>query len=306
MIGEAFALFSALCFGVSGAAIARGAPEARGDNGAFLSILLTLLLSGLLWIWLGDVTPWPLTDLDILFGLGLFVAAGVFATVLGRLAMFNSIALAGVITASLFRRLIPVFAGALAFFLLGERVTLDELFGMVIILASIFLAVSERRLPVRSSSTDSISFDPSQKKRGQIYGTASALCYGCAYVTRKLAMQHTPDAALGAVVGAITGIIWYSVAAALSPRYSATVVGVFRTTGVWQFVAALSMAMGQTSQFFALANTDVATVAIIGSTEVFISAYLAAFVFKTERRPSTRVVIATVIATAGIILVARG
>ena len=306
MIGEAFALFSAACFGLAGAAIARGAPDARGDNGAFLSIVLTALLSGLLWLGMGTHLPWPPDDPAVLMAMGYFVLAGVLSTVLGRLAMFRSVALAGAISASLFRRLIPVFAGALAFVVLGETVGAIEAAGMVVVLGSIALVMSEgwRRGRERRPGTD--AEDLPGKRLGQGYGAASAAFYGGAYVTRKLAMRHVPDAALGALVGAITGIVWYLLAATVSRRYRASVLGLVSTTSRWQFVAALSMALGQTSQFFALANTDVATVAIIGSTEVFISTYLAAFVLRTERRPSLLVVIASLIATFGVVLVAVG
>ena len=52
-MGEIYALLSAASFGVAGAAVAKGAPTAKGDNGVFLSIVLTLVLSSFLWFAFG-------------------------------------------------------------------------------------------------------------------------------------------------------------------------------------------------------------------------------------------------------------
>ena len=47
-------------------------------------------------------------------------------------------------------------------------------------------------------------------------------------------------------------------------------------------------------------------VAIINSSEIFISSYLAVIVFKTEKWPSALLILATATATAGIVFVAVG
>jgi drug/metabolite transporter (DMT)-like permease len=303
MIGEAFALFSATCYGLSGAAIAKGAPDARGDNGALLSIVLTALFSGALWLAIGTHDLWPLDDPDVAAALVFFVLAGVLSIVFGRLAMFRSVALVGAVRASLFRRTIPIFAALFAFLVLGEAVGAAELAGMVAILGSVALVMSEKAAVAVSAVRRA---DPADARRGQFFGLVSAGSYGASYVVRKLAMRHVPDPALGALVGAVTGIVWYLAAAPFSTRSRSALRGLVRTSGRWQVIAAVAMSLGQTSQFFALAHTDVATVAIIGSTEVFIAAYFAAFVLRTEQIPSPRVLFATVVATLGVVLVATG
>ena len=104
-MGEIYALLSAASFGVAGAAVAKGAPTAKGDNGVFLSIVLTLVLSSFLWFAFGI----DLETIDgvhpFLNGISFFIAAGVLATVFGRLMNYRSIALSGAICSSLFRAL---------------------------------------------------------------------------------------------------------------------------------------------------------------------------------------------------------
>ena len=71
----------------------------------------------------------------------------------------------------------------------------------------------------------------------------------------------------------------------------------------WQMLAAFCISAGQISQFVALNYTEVGRVAIINSSEIFISSYLAVIVFKTEKRPPVMLLVATLLATAGIIFV---
>lgn len=302
-MGELYALLSAASFGVAGAAVAKGAPEARGDNGIFLSIVLTLSLSFLLWIAFG-------IDLDALgdksalvIGLSYFAAAGVLATVLGRLTNFRSIALSGAIRSSVFRRMIPVFSTILAVVLLSERYAPLSVAGMILILGSIGLAMWERAPSIGSGTWVRSSL---QLRIGLLFGAVSALCYALAYVARKLAMDHLPDAAFGAFVGALTGVIWYLVASSVSTRYRRSLISVFKDAGPWQWLAALGMSFGQILLFFALISAPVAVVAIIGSLEMFVGAYLAAFLFKSEPVPGRTMVLATMIATAGVAMVAFG
>lgn len=85
-MGEFYALLSAASFGVAGAAVAKGAPEARGDNGVFLSIVLTCALSGLLWVAFGIELGTIDGQRTLVVGIAFFVAAGLLATVLTRQA----------------------------------------------------------------------------------------------------------------------------------------------------------------------------------------------------------------------------
>lgn len=302
MIGETIALCSAGFFGLAGAAIAKGAPEARGDNGAFLSIVLTMIFAAVIWGLRGPEAGWPSDGATFAVGIAFFVASGILATVFGRLTNFRAIALSGAIRASLYRRLIPVFSILLAVLILDESYGPVALAGMVLILAS--MALTLRECPLKALHFAEIPVR--QLRRGAIFGATCAFCYAAAYVARKLAMESLPDAAFGAMVGAITGIVWYLAVAPLSARYRDSLTGVFRDAGRWQWVAAASLSMGQVLLFFALKHAEVAIVALIGTTELFIGAYLAAYLFKSEPPPGVWLIMATVLATLGVVMVAFG
>lgn len=292
MTGELIALASAALYALSGVAIARGASEGRsGDNGAFLSVVLTAILS--LGLWLATDAP----GLPVVPGgsvwsaVGLFVAAGVFSTVLGRIAMFRSVGCGGAIRASMLRRLTPLFAAAFAALLLRELPGSGSLAGMALILGG--AAMLGGQATAQATRPGWVS-----------WGVGSAAAYGFSYVLRKMALVQMPAAALGALIGALTGLGWYVLATAARPQMRRAVTGVLRDTGPWQFVAAAAMALGQIGQFLALQRTSVATVALLGSTETVLSILLAGWIFRTEARPGRLVWAGAAVSTAGVVLVA--
>ena len=193
MAGELIALASAALYALSGVAIARGAagdPERRGDNGAFLSILLTAGFSLALWLAWGGAGALPaMPGASIRAAIGLFVAAGVLSTVLGRLVMFRAIASVGAIRASMLRRLTPVFAALAALPLLAETPLPRDCLGMALVLAA----------------TAATGWSGRAGTGGQpgwaVWGIASAAFYGLAYVLRKMALLHLPAPAFGALIG---------------------------------------------------------------------------------------------------------
>ncbi|MFT3810148.1 MAG: DMT family transporter [Micropepsaceae bacterium] len=290
MTGELIAFGSAVLYALSGVSIARGAPQARGDNGAFLSVVMTAAFSLAFWL-LGDgpdllaagPAPWV--------AIALFIGSGLFSTVLGRVAMFRAVECGGAIRASMMRRLTPVFAALFAVLLLSELPRLPALAGMALILAGV--AVLSRP-----------GGDAGATRRNWAgWGAASAGSYGLAYVLRKMALIQLPGAAFGALVGAVTGLAWYLLAAPFSRHVRRAVTGLLRDSGRWQFVTATTMALAQIGQFMALQRSDVATVAVIGSTETVISIILASRIFGTESRPGALLWAGAILSTAGMVLI---
>ena len=55
MTGEEFALLAALSYGLAGVTIVKGKAMAQGDNSVFLSVVVTAVASGLLWLGRGQV-----------------------------------------------------------------------------------------------------------------------------------------------------------------------------------------------------------------------------------------------------------
>lgn len=296
MLGEALALVSAGCFGLAGASIAYGMRKRigpGGDNGALLSVVFSAIVALVLWL----VLPAPPIDgkppQAWATAIAVFALAGVLSTVLARYTFFKSVALSGATRSSLLRRTIPVFAAICAWLILDEVPGAIDLLAMALILIGVLYAVTGPSTQLANATAPGWVW-------GVGLGLASAAFYGGSYVARKLGMEHVPDPAFGALIGALTGLAWYAVASVVSSKGRKVVVELRATTDRWHVVTAFGLAAGQTMLFFALAHAEVAVVAVIGAMELFISALLASVIFRTETLPTLRLATGMTLAVAGV------
>lgn len=302
LLGEMFAIVGAFCYAFGAVAITKNKRDPAGSgNAVLLSIVVTGVISAVLWALFG--TTGAAGGMAFWQGVGFFIVAGVLATVMGRFYFFRSVELAGAIETGLLRRLIPAFAAVLAFVFLGEVITLPTAIGFALVFGAIVLVVliSPDRAKNADGSLRHYARSERERNVGRALAVASAASYGGSFVSRKMAMQTLPDPLAGVCIGALTGIVWFCLAACFSSTYRAYVLDVFRPPSRWQFLSAMGISAGQACQFFALKYTSVTVVAIIGSAEMFIAAWLAAFVIKTEPRPGPTFALASIIALAGIV-----
>ena len=299
-LGVALAVLSALCYAFASVAATKDA-RANGGRGTavLLSVLLTALLSGGAWLFVGP--PLPAASPQLWTGVAAFSTAGLLATVLGRVSFFRSIELAGVIETSLLRRLIPVFATVLAMVVLGERLSPQILAAFALIFAGI--AIVWISAPPMAAQAESAR-DAGARMTGRALAVVSAASYGGAYVARKLGIAGLPDPLLGTAIGAGAGIAFFCLAALVSRGCAAQLAAVGRRPTGWQLAAASGISIGQILLFLALVYAGVATVAIIASVEMFFAAWLAGFVFRTERRPGGAFALASALAFLGVSVLA--
>lgn len=297
MIGELLALFSAFAFALGTVAIARAVAAGAGDSGVLLSVLLTGGLSGVVWLLAGLPASGhePLSA----YSLAMFAASGVLATVWGRMALFKAVQNAGVIRASTVRRLTPFFSVFFAWLLLSEHVGPATLAGVALIGLSFALLLIDNRKTLNASSAPNI-------RKGYVFGVLCALTYALSYIARKLGLDAYPDPFMGALLGSVAAVGYYLVGCLFSAGFRKAVRTSLDRPGKWQFVAALSISVGQISQFVALRFTGVSQLALINSAEIYIAIFLSVAVFKLEAMPSRIVLTATVLATLGVVLTAFG
>lgn len=288
MSGEIHALLAALAYGFAGVAIARGKRAARGDNGVFLSVVMTAALTGAIWAIWGSIPARALARMDSVGAVGVFIAAGLMSTVFGRMLMFRATERTGPVTASLLRRLTPVFGLPLAFVVLSELPDGLTLAGAVLVMASVFLY-----LPGGAIRTGTVS------RSGLIFGVGSAAAYALAYTLRSSALVSLPDAALGTCIGALAGLVWILGGALLRRDRPRHLRNLTIDRGRWHVLAAVALSTGQFLQFLALKSASVVSVATLGTLEVFFAAVI--LWWMTGNRPENlgRLLAAGAMALAG-------
>ena len=286
MIGEALALLGAGAYGLAGLSILRGQATARGDNGVFLSVVVTAALSCLLWLVAGRVPLRAVLTGGGLPSLGIFALAGLASIVLGRMTMYRATVALGAVRASLLRRLTPVFAILFAVVLLGEVPRASTLLGGAVILGGVLLYLA----PSKAGSRPLPPW-------GLAIGGASALFYALSYILRRMGLDGVPDAALGTCLGALTGGVWMMAAAALRPGRGVRALILDR--GPWHWLTAAALSVGQILQFFALQSASVAAVSILGALEVVFTALLIVLFQPSEPVARGRFLLAAALALTG-------
>ena len=293
-------MLAAFSYAAAGVSVAKSGPGS-GDNGAFLSIVVTALAASLVWA-LAYALQGPAAQSYDGRGIAWFVASGLLTIVIGRALFFKSIVHLGAIRASAVNRLIPFFSVLLAALLLGEVITLQAGAGMLLIAISFALLIG--RLLSRQSGQRTQATGQPHRLFSYVFGAASALAYALGYVARKFGLAHIADSNLGTLIGAAAGLAGYLVACLFSTQYAETLKNLFATTTRWHVLAACFISVGQLSQFAAIKFIEVSRVAVITSTDIFISIFLSVYVLKTETRPDVATLVAAILATAGVALVA--
>ena len=297
-LGQAMALGSAICFALVGALLSR-TRLTRGDRGVTFSVIVTIAFSAILWLVLEGPDLSPLRADGAWIGMLWFALAGLCAMVFGRSLLYVSIRSLGVTRASATKRLNPFFSVALAAAVLAEPIGLIASGGMALIALAFWLLVrsSLRNPRPRPDGSDPALLD-------YLPGIIAAFAYAAAYITRKLGLEHLPSPALGTLISALTGLAVFAALSVVNLRQRENMLGMFTYLDKWTAGAAVAMSIGQILMFAALLFEDVSVIAMISSLEVFIASFLAVVVFKSESRPDTGTVVAAILATAGVIIVA--
>ena len=296
-LGELLALLSAFFFACSNVAVAKGAVGGRGDHGAMLSVVITIGVSGVLWLVLeggGIGAPSP----GWWAGIAWFALAGLFATTFGRGLLFVSIRRLGVTRASALKRLIPFFSVILAVAILGERATAPDLAGMAMI--GIAFAILIRGAMARSG--EGLEAPPADYG----WGVFSALGYAFSYIARKYGLAAIALPAFATLVSAIAALAAFASVALFSRHYRDAFGNMFRYANRWLVAAGLLMSFGQFLLFAALVHAPVSSVVMISSLETFLAVFLSVFVFRTEAAPNTGTYVAAALATFGVVAIAVG
>jgi drug/metabolite transporter (DMT)-like permease len=296
LIGDVFAIASAVCFAAANITIVRGAAPGDDDNGAFLSLLVTAAIAGAGWALIGVATGFePITAMALAW----FAAAGIFTSFIGRVFMYTSIQRLGAMRGSALKRFNPFFAVLLGVLVLGETLSGGMLGGMALILASFALLVY--------GSMRQRGVNPAARRHGVGYalGIFSGLGYATGYLFRKMGLADAPDPWLGAAVGSLFGAFLFAVTALFNARYARALRAAFRRPNPWLLWAGILSSFGQVFYFAALGSSAISRVALIVSMEVFVTLALGAIFLRKHETLSGPVAIAAVLGVAGTALILR-
>jgi drug/metabolite transporter (DMT)-like permease len=280
-MGELIALASAACFALSNLTISRGVAGSGKENGAFLSIVITALLSALMCALQGA----PMIDASFNWtGVLWYLAAGALTMFVGRVFFYASVSSLGPVRASAVKRLNPLFSVFLAVLLLGEQIDHATLIGVLLIASSFALLAYQSLANVdrtESAHTGGSALS-TLANLGFAYGPISALAYALGYICRKQGLYHFPEPTFGTLLGAVAGITCFLAAAPFSAMYRRSIRATFTTFNKWLLAAGVLASSGQILYFVALSHSTITRVALISSMEVFLTMGMARLLFREE------------------------
>ena len=277
---EVYGLIAALSFGFN-AVLVRKALRYTTPATATISVaaVQTLILSTLL------VFDLPTFNLE---AVGYFIAAGFLAAIMGRTFNYMSIEKLGVPVSTSLVGTNPLWAMILGVVFLGEAVTFSTISGSILVVIGVALISGwgkNSNLNLKDIGTP----------------LASAFFYAASTAVRKVGLNILPESTLGAVVGAMTGLIAYPILMRLMGR-----TGDFKFTreatpflvggGITTSVAWISM-------FRATQQGTVSVVsAIIGANPLF-GLVLSVILLKDAERITPQVIIGCLTIVAAVIII---
>ncbi|MES2756779.1 MAG: EamA family transporter [Pseudomonadota bacterium] len=295
-MGEWLALCSAGCFAAANVTIARGAVKGH-DNGAFLSILMTLSIAGVWWLWRSAVHGFPSPDMASLLWFG---GAGILTMFIGRVFLYASVQRLGAVPASAVKRLNPLFSVLLGVLLLGEAFDGAMAIGMLLIAASFAVLIRQSLREARPADGEAPrSLRATLANLGYFYGPVSALAYAFGYVARKQGLAGMPDAAFGTMFGAVVGALVFVVVAGFVDSYKVALRQTFTVFNPWLFAAGVLSSAGQLLYFAALNGSTIARCAMLSSMEAFFTIFFTVLVTRSGKQLTGPVLLACALGVAG-------
>ena len=238
------------------------------------------------------------------YAFAMFALAGVFTTWLGRWFFFEAVARLGAARASTFQVSSPLFTALVAWAFLGERLSATTAAAMVTVVYGLYVVGAPPGRAARTVATGS----PTRRitalaGAGLMVGLGSSLAYAIGNVLRGAAIHRSPEPALGALLGAITGIALHAAFNRSRGKLAALLRAADRR-GVALYAA--SGALTITAQMLTIASMSYIPVSIAAlitlCTPVFVipASHL---LFGHEERMTARVLVGTALALAGIAVI---
>ncbi len=285
--GIFYAVIAGLFWGTSPVLVKRGLVSSDVSSATLIqqaAILFTLILFTL---WEGSVAKAQVSTIAIL----VFVATGVVGAYLGRTLFVKSVDQLGASRAQVVNNTSPLVTVLLAAVLLGERLTLTVLAGVLLIVSGIFF------IPKGESQSGRLPLQPILTLTS-IFAT---ICYGLVPVMKKFATDSGGSPMLGALTMHATGLLLLVAFGSL-----------LKIELKWQRVptasflcfvcAGMLQAIGSVFTLNALLYAPASVVAPIWNTQPIISFFLARIVLKGIEVVTFRDGIAAALVVIGILV----
>ena len=217
----------------------------------------------------------------------LFALSGAFALGIARLLYFVAMEQIGVAVSSAIIGSNPLISTVLAILFLAEAVDTATIVGAVLVVGGVFLL--------------SGAGESSVKSRSLFIPFLSAIAYSLANVIRKAGLNVQSEPLLGAVAGAVAGVLCFSIYLAVAGKLG-EIKATKRSLGYFTACGLVS-AVGWFALMMAMQTGTVAVVTTIVFSYPLFSLVLSWLFLKGEEKITRRIVAGCVVIVAGVVIV---
>lgn len=334
-MGVLLALLGALGFSFMNVFIRNGVRPGDPDNGVLTTMLVNVSVFTVLVLIVVAVGDLPPMNGE---AVAWFVASGVAAAYLGRQALFGGIRRIGAARAAAIKNVTPLVTIAIALTFLGERLTIVDGIGSLLILFGLFALIAESIQsspavggasapadPIRTAfeseglaeagfwgrtqsfaaRTAALISEPARRRivLGISMSLLSAFFIGWGHAFRKLGMDLMPHAIVAAFIAASTGLVLVLGYEAIRGNAGTALRSSLTSVRPWFWAAGVTGTIGQLSFFAALAFAPVSHVSVVAGSETVLTVIIAAVLAGRPEAITRRVVVPAILVFAGAALI---
>jgi drug/metabolite transporter (DMT)-like permease len=289
--GIFYALIAGLFWGTCPVLVKRGLVRADVSAATLYqqaTILVTLLGAALLEgdLFAGKIAP---------FAIAIFAGTGVVGAYLGRTLFVKSVDQIGASRAQSLNNSSPLVTVLLAALLLGERLTLTVLVGVLLIISGVFFVTKAESKENGSASV----------RRLTLASVLATICYGIVPVMKKFGTDHGAPPVLGALVMHATGLLLLvTLGSLLKIEFKAEKIA--SSSLVCFLCAGFLYAIGSIMTLKALTYAPASVAAPVWSTQPIVSFFLAKTTLKGIEDVSFKDGVAAVLVVVGVLVLRWG
>jgi len=283
---EIFSLVTAFLYAVSNIAVRKGLSFGSNSTTAAVTSLVVTFVVFIAWVLaLHPIGGWNFHSLPYYF------AAGILAPGLFRFFLYGAISRVGVNISSVPATIYPLIAVATAMVHLGERLTAFRALGMALAVSAVLLAAPKTEKRILSLG--------SLLNRGILLALAAAVVRGVSETMRKGGLIVANDPIFGAAMSNAAGFL-FSVALLATSKSTRNAM-VYEQRSFLFFLGSGLLTVGAwVFGFYALSTGEVVRVAPIVGTVPLFTVLLSALLLRGLEVITPRIVLASLLAGAGV------
>jgi drug/metabolite transporter (DMT)-like permease len=293
-IGETAAFATAICWTITGTCF-----EIAGKKvGSFAVNLIRLLIAFLIMSVYNYFTRGMLLPLDANYHSWLWlVISGLIGFVLGDLFLFQAYVLIGSRISLLIMSLAPPITAVFGYFILGEKLGLIALLGILLVVLGICMVVFTKN---ESDSNSKIGLSKSIK--GLLYALLGAIGQAIGLISSKIGMRDYSNPFAATQIRIIAGIIGFLVLYAISKRWNEAYIAVKNKKAMLYITIGSIMGpfLGVSLSLYAVNNTETAIASAIMSIMPILIIPISVTVFK--EKVNLKEILGALVTVSGVII----